>query len=209
MKFRFWFQEYVPSGSAKTPQGTTKPTTASHYDLPRIYFTTEANAGEYDIPPAFSTPEDPQIPGYNGYPVGKLTPGTTCTGNCPGGDDCECIHTITYNHTVSNMRLIYAGGHCHAPSCVGIWLYRNDPGHEMELLCHQQPVYGKGDIENDKYDEADYVTLPPCLWGGDGGLQPSLLLPPNTELVSIKRNKNTHVGHYGEMASWQMRGVYF
>ena len=57
-----------------------------------------------------------------------LTPGTECTGTCPYGDDCECVHTITYNHTVSNMRLIYAGGHCHAPSCIGIWLYRNDPG---------------------------------------------------------------------------------
>ena len=26
-------------------------------------------------------------------------------------------------------------------------------------------------------------------------------------LVSIKRNRNTHDGHFGEMASWQMRGV--
>ena len=51
------------------------------------------------------------------------------------------------------MRLIYAGGHCHAPSCLGIWLYRNDPGHEMELLCHQRTVYGKGNVSHDKYDE--------------------------------------------------------
>ena len=26
-------------------------------------------------------------------------------------------------------------------------------------------------------------------------------------LLSIKKNRNTHVGHYGEMASWQMRGL--
>jgi len=209
MKWRFWFQEYVPSGSKTTPQGTTKNTTASHYDLPRIYFQTEANAGEYDIPPAFATKAFPQIPGYDGYPVGKLTPGTTCTGNCPDGDDCECVHTITYNHTVSNMRLIYAGGHCHAPACIGLWLYRNDPGHEMELLCHQQPVYGQGNVHVDKYDEAGYLALPPCLWGNDEGLNPSVLLPPNTELVSIKKNRNTATGHYGEMASWQMRGINF
>ena len=62
-------------------------------------------------------------------PYPELTPGSSCTGNCPGGDDCECEHTISYNHTVSNMRLIYASGHCHAPACIGIWLYRNDPGH--------------------------------------------------------------------------------
>jgi hypothetical protein len=209
MKFRFWFQEYVSAGAKTTPQGTTENTTASHYDLPRIYFQTEANAGEYDIPPAFATKENPQIPGYDGYPVGKLTPGTTCTGNCPDGDDCECIHTITYNHTVSNMRLIYAGGHCHAPACIGLWLYRNDPGHDMELLCHQRPLYGEGNIDANKYDEAGYVTLPPCLWGNDEGLNPSVLLPPNTELVSIKKNRNTLTGHYGEMASWQMRGVNF
>ena len=36
--------------------------------------------------------------------------------------------------------LIYAGGHCHAPACIGIWLYRNDSGHEMELLCPQAPM---------------------------------------------------------------------
>jgi len=209
MKFRFWFQEYVPSGASKTPQGTTQNTTASHFNLPRIYFQTEANAGEYDIPPAFATKENPDIPGYPGWPIGKLTPGTECTGQCPDGPDCACVHTITYNHSVSNMRLIYAGGHCHAPSCIGIWLYRNDPGHEMELLCHQAPLYGQGNVTHDKYDEAGYVTLPPCLWGEDDGLHPSVLLPSNTQLVSIKKNVNTHTGHYGEMASWQMRGVSF
>ena len=40
--------------------------------------------------------------------------------------------------------LVAAHFHCHAPACIGIWLYRNDPGHEMELLCHQAPIYGKG-----------------------------------------------------------------
>ena len=44
------------------------------------------------------------------------------------------------------------------------------------------------------------MALPPCLWGEDEGLQPSVLLPPGTELVSIKKNRNTNMGHYGEMA---------
>ena len=38
------------------------------------------------------------------------------------------------------------------------------------------------------------------------GLKPSVHLPPNTPLVSVKKNVNTHAGHFGEMASWQMRG---
>jgi len=203
MKFRFWYQEYKPE--------VPKVSNASHVDLARIYFTTEANAGEYDIPPAFYTGDEPKIAGYpliGPYP--ELTPGSSCTGNCPGGDDCECEHTISYNHTVSNMRLIYASGHCHAPACIGIWLYRNDPGHEMELLCHQAPIYGNGTGHNSEsgiYDEAGYLALPPCLFADEPGLHPSVLLPPNTELVSIKKNRNTRMGHYGEMASWQCRGL--
>ena len=59
------------------------------------------------------------------------------------------------------------------------------------------------------YDEEGYLALPPCLWGEEPGLHPSILLPPNTPLVSIKKNRNTHQGHYGEMASWQMRGISF
>ena len=34
-----------------------------------------------------------------------------------------------------------------------------------------------------------------------------VLLPAGVPLLSIKKNRNTYVGHYGEMASWQMRGV--
>jgi len=199
MKFRFWFQDYTPASSEKS-----KP---SHFNLPRIYYQTEAWAGEYDIPPAFAMPGKP-IPGYPDWPENKPTPGTSCTGTCPGGDDCQCVHTITYHWTVSNMRLIYAGGHCHAPSCISIELYKNDTG-KPELLCRQVPVFGKGNFPVDKFDEAGYIALPPCLWGDDDGLEPSVFLGPNTPLFSIKKNHNTHVGHYGEMASWQMRGVYF
>lgn len=197
MKFRFWFKEYAINGEQ-----------VSHYNLPRIYYQTEAWAGEYDIPPAFVLPGHP-IPGYPNWPMNKPTPGTTCTGNCPDGEDCECVHTIVYKWTVSNIRLIYAGGHCHAPSCISMELYRNDTGHEMELLCRQVPVYGQGNVTHNKFDETGYLALPPCLWGKDKGLNPSVLLPENTPLVSIKHNRNTHMGHYGEMASWQMRGTSF
>jgi hypothetical protein len=126
------YQEYKPEGPPVS-KGVAAISNASHVDLPRIYWQTENSAGEYDIPPAFWVEgKDPKIVGYPEVgPYPELTPGSSCTGNCPSGDDCECIHTITYNNTVSNMRLIYAGGHCHAPACIGIWLYRNDPGHEM------------------------------------------------------------------------------
>ena len=205
MKMRFWFQEYVPA---------TATAAASHSNLERIYYTTEANAGEYDIPPAFRKPGVP-IPGYPNYPLGKPTPGTTCTGSCPTpdhpdafGDDCECVHTITYHWNISSKRLLYAGGHCHAPSCIDIRLFRNDSG-TPQLLCRQASKYGQGDFVHDKWDEAGYITLPPCLWGDDEGLDAAPWLPDDTPVFSIKRNRNTHLGHFGEMASWQMRGVDF
>lgn len=202
MKWRFWFQEYKP----KTP--TTPP---SHYDLPRIYYQTEANAGEYDIPPAFSLPGNP-VAGYGNWPLNKTTPGTTCTGTCPDGPDCDCVHTIVARWTMSNTRLVYAGGHCHAPACKSIELYTNITGEGPKLVCRQLPWYGSGNVHVDKYDEAGYLALPPCLWGTgpkNKGLIPGMWIPANTPMYSVKVNHNTHMGHYGEMASWQMRGVNF
>ncbi len=70
-------------------------------------------------------------------------------------------------------------------------------------------IYGQGNVKKDKFDEAGYILIPPCLWGDDNGLQPSVLLPKGTPLLSITKKRNTHIGHYGEMASWQMRGVSF
>jgi len=206
MKFRFWFQEYTP---ARPVRPANAPVAPSHYNLDRIYYQTEANAGEYDIPPAFALPGHP-IPGYERWPVGKPTPGTSCTGTCPDGPDCACLHTITYHWTVSNIRLLYAGGHCHAPACHSIELYQNSTG-TPSLLCRQLPKYGLGAIDKDKYDEANYLALPPCLWSDNKteGLEPSVWLPKDTPMFSIKRNVNTHTGHLGEMASWQMRGVSF
>ena len=102
--------------------------------------------------------------------------------------------------------MIYAGGHCHAPSCIGIELYRNDSG-TPQLLCNQTSVYGKGAVHLDRFDEAGYVLLPPCLWGSaEEGLEPPSWLPAGTPMYSLKRNRNTRSGHFGEMASWQMRG---
>lgn len=198
MKFRFWFKEYVPA---------TKTKNASHTDLPRIYWQTEANAGEYDIPPAFPL-KDGGIPGYPRLKKGELTPGTTCTGTCPNGPDCECVHTIHMYTTLNQpQRLFYAGGHCHAPSCLELTLYNNDTG---KVICQQLPLLGKGNVSlagNGKYDEAGYIAIPPCLWGDEGELDAAFLLPAGTTLHSIKRNNNTHTGHFGEMASWQMRGI--
>lgn len=88
MKYRFWFQEYVPKNDTAN---------ASHFNLDRIYYQTEAWAGEYDVVPAFRLESDPRIPGYpeiGSWP--ELSPGSSCTGNCPNGTDCVCHQTLTY-----------------------------------------------------------------------------------------------------------------
>lgn len=176
LKFRFWFEEYNP---------------AKHTNLIRLYYQTEAWATEYDVPPcpAGTPPEmcEHQITAH-------FTPRDMIKDHCSVRSDASCTGTAT-----KGIELIYAGAHCHAPSCISLELYNGDTG---ELICRQLPVFGQSDKI---YDEEGYIAIPPCLWGADDGLLPPPFLSLDTNLVSIKKNNNT-VGHYGEMASWQMRG---
>lgn len=151
----------------------------------RAYYQTEAYSGEYDVP--------------------KCKKGTPSE---------ECIHSITARWQVKDMvdkryignskgfELIYAAPHCHAPMCIDVELYNADTG---DLLCHVDGLLGKGNLSN-KYDELDYLKLNPCLWGQDRGLLKPQFLRWDTNLTSLKRCNSTNK-HYGEMASWQMRGV--
>jgi len=181
LKFRFYFQDYVPA---------TKTTPPSHLNLYRFYYQTEAMSSEYDII---------QCP--------KGTPSSSCISEITSRWQVKNMIGCDFNDpdcykAFSGFELIYAGGHCHAPSCLSIELYNMDTG---DLLCRQTPVLGTG--SSDRFDEKDYISLPPCLWGYENGLVPPARLTLETNLLSIKRNNNTY-GHYGEMASWQMRGVF-
>ena len=193
IKFRFYYQEY---------REKTATAPASHQNLVRLYHQTEDAAGEYDIP--------------------------LCDRNVTAVEDC--VYTITAHWQVKDMlspadvdpilgsselgspnasdagiKIMFAGGHCHAPACISIELYNADTG---ALLCRQTPLFGTSvhPTEETPYDEAGYIAIPPCLWGSEEfGLEPAPLLTWETNLTSIKKNNNTHA-HYGEMASWQMRG---
>jgi hypothetical protein len=186
LKFRFWFQE-----------ANMQPDHFSHQNLWVFYWQTEAAAGEYDVPKC----------NRDNPPPGQL--------------GSECVHEITARWQVSNMgdgayrrwqdtkgaELRYAGGHCHAPTCISIELFNADTG---ELLCRQLPVFGgrgASTINGTRFDEPGYIALPPCLFGEeDEGLVPPVFLSWDTNLSSVKRSNSTY-GHSGEMASWQMRGV--
>ena len=159
----------------------------NHKNLIRPYFQTEAYAGEYDVP--------------------------KCSDRTPPN---ECIHSITARWQVKDMvktdliegntgiELIHAAPHCHAPTCISMELYNSDTG---DLICRVVPRYGKGNVTK-KYDEKDYITIDPCVWGYDEGLIKPLKFSWDTNLTSIKKNNNTYT-HYGEMASWQCRAVLF
>ena len=51
-----------------------------------------------------------------------------------------------------------------------------------------------------------YIKLNPCLFGEDEGLLEPQIFRWDSNFTSIKRANNTYT-HYGEMASWQMRGI--
>jgi len=199
LKFRFYYQPYVPvtpqspfSVFPKESRPSQGPEAPSHLNLHRFYFTTEAFAGEYDVtacPP--STPPSQCVQEITAR--WKVKDMLDCD---PVKDPVNC--TIGKN----GVQLIYAGGHCHAPSCLSLELYNADTG---QLICSQIPVFGQG-VES-RFDEPGYISIPPCLWGYDQGLVPPTTIYMDTNLLSVKRNNNT-IGHYGEMASWQMRGVF-
>ena len=84
----------------------------------------------------------------------------------------------------------------------------------MERLCLQTPALGS-DSDGNPLTEPGYVHIPPCVWSRETdvvkaageGLAPSVHLPLGTELLIRKRSRNTFQGTYGEMGSWQMRGI--
>jgi hypothetical protein len=190
LKFRFYFEEYVPARPAYVP---------SHQNLVRLYWTTEAFAGEYDVPQCLpGTPAADCI-----HVITSRWKVREMMHNCSlrtGDGSCTGTGSTDPNQT-AGVKLIYAGPHCHAPTCLSMELYNADTG---RLLCHMEPVRGQS---VDLYNEHGFLAIPPCLWGdiAEGLLEPELL-SLDTTLLSIKRNNNT-LGHTGEMASWQMRGI--
>jgi len=200
MKFRFWFQDYKPA---------TTTAAASHTGLTRLYWQTEALAGEYDVPEGSSSGLSP--PAMVKEPDGSYVHTIvsyftvrqmvwTCN---PDTDPNHCEKPGT-----QGIALVVAAGHCHAPACISLELYNNDT-QPPTLICRQLPVYGTGDVVHDRFDEAGYLQLPPCVWGeASEGLLPRPQLKYPTMLMSVKKNNATYY-HYGEMASWQMRGILF
>lgn len=189
LKFRFYFEEYrAASDAAQAP---------SHKNLVRLFWATDA--GEYDIVQCKQGTPPSQCVQVLTSRV-KLRDIMHDCSTRPDGSGCTGKGS-TNSDITQGIELIYAGPHCHAPTCLSFELYNADTG---QLLCRMEPDRGQSD---ELYDEHGFLAIPPCLWGDEAqGLPPPELLSLDTTLLSIKRNNNT-LGHTGEMALWQMRGV--
>jgi len=129
----------------------------------------------------------------------------------PGTPTEMCVHVIKGEWTVGEMvrksgdgaiNLITAHGHCHAPTCLSFDMYIAETG---QLLCHQEAVYGTG---KGFAQEEGYIAIPPCVWGDPKiGLPAPIRLPYNMTLLTVKTTNSTHA-HHGEMAHWQLYGVF-
>ena len=103
MKFRFYYQDYAPA-----PKGAPA-TAASHQNLVRWFWATEAGSGEYDIPkaPSGTLPEDTVY---------------TITSRFQVKDALQMCNPRTSPHCAgvngSGVTLAYMSCHCHAPACI-------------------------------------------------------------------------------------------
>ena len=196
LKWRFYYEDYTAGSLEKVHGSVSNP---SHKNLVRLYWQTEARAGEYDIVKcAEGTPSSQCIQIISSrWKVRDMLSDCSIRNDvswCTGEGSTDPSKT-------KGVDLIYAAPHCHAPSCISMELYNADTG---QLICRVEPKYGQSD---NVYDERNFLALPPCIWGRE---EASLLPPPHLSLditlFSIKKNNST-LAHTGEMASWQMRGV--
>lgn len=138
-------------------------------------------------------------PGWTQWGIGANTAEYDVPRCPPGTPTDKCTHEITGTVTPpgTDLHIVAAHYHCHAPTCLAIEVWNNKTG---ELLCREEPHYGGGTNllpNGDRFDEAGYIDQPPCLWGS-----PPLEPPPLVSGIPlfIKAVTNNTYGHTGEMA---------
>jgi hypothetical protein len=175
LKWRYYFQEYVPASASSTVNAAVAAA-ASHKQLLHWVFLIDATVNDYEEDNAH----------YGEHSIGRISANLTVAHmGCPDIQNiCPKISPIVMTP------------HCHAPSCLREELWNSDTG---ELICNVSVMYGHG---SGLFDESDYVAIPPCLWGdGKQGLLAPLTLDPATNITAVKYFNNTF-RHFGQMAQW-------
>jgi hypothetical protein len=178
LKWRYYFQEYTPADPAsKAP--------ASHQHLHHWVFLIDQRVNDYEevgCPP-------------------EITDRSKCVGNITAHIQAKDMGLEDVPASFTGITPHVMTPHCHAPSCIRQELWNADTD---ELICGVTARYGNG---TDLFNEANYVALPPCLWGEQEGLQKPITLKPTTNLRAIKYFNNSF-RHLGQMAQWTGLMVY-
>jgi len=188
LKWRYYFQEYKPNSTA---------TTASHKHLHHWVFLIDAQVNDYE--------EDNAE--YGKESIGKIA--AHLTARDMGLEDFENptddgAPPVPKNF--SSITPLVITPHCHAPSCIRQELWNADTG---EIICNMTAHYGdeKYGSTNNVFNEKDYITILPCLYGYQPGLQFPFDLTPETNITAVKYFNNTY-RHLGQMAQWTGLMVY-
>eukprot|EP00937_MAST-01D_sp_MAST-1D-sp2_P001435 g1435.t1 len=184
LKFRYYFQEYVPPKPKATP-----PVPASHKHLHHWVFLIDAQVNDYEEVQC-KDDHDGQTANHSNC-IGRIT--AHLPASQMGLEDVP-PHYDTITPFVMTP-------HCHAPSCIREELWDADTN---RIICNVSARYGTG---NNTFNESDYAAIPPCLWGSQAGLSAPPAIKPGTNLRAVKYF-NTSFRHLGQMAQWTGLMVY-
>lgn len=177
LKWRYYFQEYAVAAP---------PEPASHQHLHHWVFLIDAAVNDYE--------ED------------NAHYGTSSVGRIEAHLPASQMGLEDVPKAFKGITPLVITPHCHAPSCIREELWNADTG---EIICNVTAVYPslKYGSLNQVFNEADYLAIPPCIFGYQPGLQKPFTFAPDMNLTAIKYFNNTF-RHLGQMAQWTGMMVY-
>eukprot|EP01084_Bolivina_argentea_P167243 290290_1 len=199
LKWRYYFQEYIPSNN--------NDQNASHKHLHHWVFLIDDAVNDYE--------EDNLQSEYGiNITVGVIKANLTIRdiglediGKNPGAatENDNGIPPIPF-YDNTTITILVSTPHCHAPSCIREEIWNADTG---EIICNMSARYGDEKYGSlyDIFNEPDYITITPCIFGFQPGLQYPFVLKQDTNLTAIKYFNNTW-RHLGQMAQWTGLMVY-
>ena len=188
LKWRYYFQEYQPA------QGSAQ---ASHKHLHHWVFLIDAQVNDYEEDNA----------NYGTESIGKIT--AHLKAKTMGLEDLT-NHTDDGAPPVPNnfttITPIVMTPHCHAPSCIREEFWNADTN---EIICNMTAKYGDEEYgpTTKVFNEKNYISILPCLYGDQPGLQNPFNLTSETNILAVKYFNNTF-RHLGQMAQWTGLMVY-
>ena len=170
LKWRYYFQEYVPATPAKA---------ASHLHLKHWVFLIDAIVNDYEEDNAH----------YGEASVGKLEARLT-------GRDIGLEETPS---NYSKITWFVMTPHYHAPNSIREELWNADTGEIIcnASGTYGSSTFGS---TNKVFNEASYIAITPCLFGYQTGLQFPFSISPDTNLLAKKYVNNTyrHLGQMAQ-----------